>query len=159
MSQTFHIRPAQTADHAVIVDNNIALAVESEGKVLDRDLIARGVQLVLTDPDRGNYYLAEFDRRVVGQLMITREWSDWRCGWFWWIQSVYVAPNYRRRGVYRALHHHVCEIARESGTACGVRLYVEHQNEAARRTYVQLGMRDSGYLLMETDWSNAAPDG
>lgn len=153
MTQALVIREAQPDDHAVIVENNIALAFESEGKVLDRDRISEGVRQALADAGRACYYLAEADGRVAGQLMITREWSDWRCGWFWWIQSVYVSPDYRRRGIYRALHEHVAERARASGTACGIRLYVEHQNELARSTYEKLGLKDSGYVLMETDWS------
>lgn len=101
----------------------------------------------------GVYYLAEQDGRVVGQLLITFEFSDWRDGLFWWIQSVYVHPSARRGGVYRALHRHVEQEARKSGTACGLRLYVDKRNTRAQQVYRSLGLVPTEYDLYEADWS------
>lgn len=150
------IRPAVEADADLIVGFNVALARESEGRVLDGATVARGVRNLLCDAGRGRYFLAECDGRVVGQLLVTSEWSDWRNGTFWWIQSVYVVPEHRGRGVYRALHRHVERTARAVGDVCGVRLYVEAANAAARAVYQRLGMRETRYLVYEHDWSGDA---
>ena len=98
----FSIRPAQPDDWPVVVDFNSRLAEESEGKVLDRAHLVPGVQALLADPAKGRYFVAEKDGQIIGQLMHTREWSDWRNGDIWWLQSVYVHPDYRRQGVFRA---------------------------------------------------------
>lgn len=148
MSPTL-VRPARPSDHAALCAFNQAMALESEGRELDADTLARGVRAVLDDPSRGRYLVAERDGRVVGQLMLTFEWSDWRNGLFWWIQSVYVEPSARRSGVYRALHERVLTLARESGEACGVRLYVEVENHVARATYERLGMQPCRYGMYE----------
>ena len=154
----FALRDATPGDAATIVDFNRAMARETEGKHLDPERLQRGVERVLGDPARGQYFVAVVDDpdgdgqsgRVVGQLMITREWSDWRDGWFLWIQSVYVDPAFRRRGVYRALHHHVLQCARAASDVCGVRLYVEPENARAKKTYHALGMRHA-YDVFEQD--------
>lgn len=146
------IRDARPADAATIVAFNSALAQETEGKTLDRRLIEPGVQALLADPAKGRYFIAERDGRVVGQTMVTYEWSDWRNGTFWWIQSVYVPPAERRSGVFRALHAHILALAQADPTVCGIRLYVEHHNAHAQRTYLALGMVDSGYALLEQDF-------
>ncbi len=143
------IRTARPDDLAVIVDYNSRLATESEGKTLDAAVLERGVRAVLSDPSRATYYLADVGGRVVGQLMITLEWSDWRDGWLWWIQSVYVHPDARRAGVFKALYNHVIEEARRRGDVAGIRLYVERHNDAAQQTYKRLGMEDAGYLVLE----------
>src|SRR4051812_7958603 len=106
------IRRAAPTDAGTIVEFNRRLAEESEGKALDLGVLAKGVAAVLADPNKGPYYLAEEGGEVVGQMQITFEWSDWRNGWLWWIQGVYVRPDARRRGVFRALYHHVVEAAR-----------------------------------------------
>jgi ribosomal protein S18 acetylase RimI-like enzyme len=147
------VRSAAPADLDLLVRFNAAMAQETEGKRLDPARLRAGVAAALEDPQRGRYLVAEHDGRAAGALLVTREWSDWRNGWFWWIQSVYVAPAARRQGVYRALHRAVLEEARADDTACGVRLYVEHENAAARRTYESLGMSETGYRLYEIDFT------
>jgi ribosomal protein S18 acetylase RimI-like enzyme len=143
------IRQAGLADALVIVEFNRLLAEETEGKTLDPVVLARGVAACLLDPVKGIYYLAEEGGVVLGQLGLTYEFSDWRDGWFWWIQSVYVRKEARRQGVFRALYDHVHRSACTDPTAIGLRLYVEKENTAAKRTYRQLGMEESGYLLLE----------
>lgn len=147
------IRIATAADIAIIAANNSAMAEETEGRRLDAETLRSGVSRLLSDSTRGVYYLAERDGNVVGQLLITREWSDWRDGWFWWIQSVYVTPDARRQGVYRALHEHVHAEARKRPDVCGIRLYVDQDNARAQQVYERLGMKRSGYRLYEVDWS------
>ena len=159
------IREARPGDLDVIVRFNIALASESEGIRLEPRTIEAGVRAALADPAKGRYYLAEVDepadgrrgveptgepdRRTVGQLMTTFEWSDWRNGMFLWIQSVYVERDWRRRGVFRALYRHVERLSRGPGM-CGLRLYVHDHNRAARDTYRRLGMVPPGYSVLET---------
>ena len=128
-----------------------AMAIETEDKALDADIVTRGIAAGLADPGRARYYVASVDDEAAGTLMLTTEWSDWRNGWWWWIQSVYVDPGHRRQGVFAALYRHVREQALDVPDVLGLRLYVEQDNEAARRTYGALGMRDAGYrLLAET---------
>ena len=146
------IRVATLADLDTIAANNLAMAVETENLQLDPVRSRSGVRRVLTDTQRGTYYLGEREGKVVGQLLITREWSDWRDDWFWWLQSVYVAPEARGSGVYSALHHHVEQLARKSPGVCGLRLYVDRQNTTAIQIYQQLGMRQTNYDLMELAW-------
>ena len=118
-------------DAGVIADLNSRLAVETEQMNLDRNLARKGAEALTRDPSKGFYLVAEDEGRVIGQLMITREWSDWRNGTFWWIQSVYVRREYRGRGVYTGLHREVEKMARERGDIRGIRLYVEKDNETA----------------------------
>lgn len=148
---TPQVRRATPADAATIAGFNLAMARESEGTELDAARLRRGVERVLGDPGRGCYRVAELDGRVVGCLLVTSEWSDWRDAWWWWIQSVYVHPEARRRGVYRALHGDVLRAAREDGGVCGVRLYVEHDNLRAQATYTQLGMQHARYRIFESE--------
>lgn len=146
------VRSARLADLDAIVAANVAMAFESEGKRLEDTTIRNGVRRLLEDPARGVYYIAMRDERYAGQLMITTEWSDWRDGWFWWIQSVYVAPEARGAGVYRALHEHVERVARKAGDVVGLRLYVEHDNVNAMRVYERMGMSRSHYQMYEVAW-------
>ena len=150
MSPPFALRAAVPEDAEALVAANAAMASETEGLELDRARLARGVEALLGDPGRGSYLVAEADGRIVGQLMVTREWSDWRNGWFWWIQSVHVDPAWRRRGVYRALHRE-CELRARAAGACGLRLYVDRANQGAQATYASLGMARSHYDLFETE--------
>jgi GNAT superfamily N-acetyltransferase len=143
------IRQAVPADAAVVVEFNRLLAEESEGKTLDVAVLAAGVAAGLADPRKSIYFLAEEDGLALGQIMFTTEWSDWRNGWFWWIQSVYVRPEARRRGVFRALFEHVRQAALVQGDAIGLRLYVEQENHIAQQTYRNLGMDAAGYLVFE----------
>lgn len=147
------IREATQDDRERIVLFNQALARETEGRILDRRVLDAGVRTMLSEPMRGRYVIAEQDGEVVGQLAITVEWSDWRNGEIWWIQSVYVAKSHRRRGVYGGLHGHVRELAAASGVA-GIRLYVERDNTAARSTYEGLGMHESPYVMYEEYFSD-----
>ena len=144
------IRQAVPADAPIIVEYNRRLAEESEGKALDLTILAGGVAAALADPQRkGPYYLAVEGETVLGQLQITFEWSDWRNAWFWWIQSVYVREEARRRGVFRSLYEHVAELSRREPDVIGLRLYVERDNHGAQRTYRDLGMEQTAYLLLE----------
>ena len=149
---TVQVREARTTDAAVIADFNAALALETEHKQLDRTRLEPGVRALLTDPWKGRYYIAEVDGRVVGQAMVTYEWSDWRDGMFWWIQSVFVDPAYRKQGVFRTLYRHIEGAARNDTTACGLRLYVEDNNLRAKQTYHALGMQRGGYEVLEVDF-------
>ena len=144
------LRSASPADVPVIAAFNAAMARETEGKELDPARLEAGVRGLLDEESRGFYLLAERGGELVGQLMVTYEWSDWRNGTFWWIQSVFVAAPHRRSGVYRALHDEVQRRAREAG-ACGLRLYVEQENAAAQATYRALGMDATRYLLFEVE--------
>ncbi len=125
------------------------MAEETEGKRLDRAVTEPGVAALFDDPSRGHYWLAETGDRIIGQLMITYEWSDWRNGNVWWIQSVYVDREYRRQGVYSALYAHVRAMAADDPEVCGLRLYVEKDNHRAQATYVALGMTRDTYVVME----------
>jgi GNAT superfamily N-acetyltransferase len=140
------------SDAAAIAGFNMAMAWETEGIALDPDRVRAGVAAALADPSKALYFIAEEQGRPAGQLMITYEWSDWRNGVFWWIQSVYVEPDRRRRGVYRALHADVLRRARESAEVCGVRLYVERRNTRAQAAYESLGMRRAHYDIFEVDF-------
>ena len=149
MTTSFAIRAATIADLDSLVVNNVTMAKESEDLGLDPAVVRCGIERLLRDPHRGRYLVAvDHTDAVVGQLMLTLEWSDWRDGWWWWVQSVYVAQAWRRRGVYRALHDHVVAEASTHDDVCGLRLYVEPDNVVARATYARLGMHES-YRVME----------
>lgn len=147
------IRPATMDDLARVVEFNRAMALETEQKTLADEVLTSGVRQALADPARSTYFVAEIDGAVVGQTMFTTEWSDWRNGFFWWIQSVYVEPAHRRRGVFRALYEHVRTLARQQPAVCGIRLYVHGHNTRAIETYQRLGMTVTEYRLCEEDWS------
>lgn len=144
-----NIQIAQKEDAAALVEFNQAMALETEGKRLDSQILKSGVDAVFDDEEKGFYVVAEEDGEIVGGLMITFEWSDWRDGWFWWIQSVYVLPGARGRGVYASLYEFVKEKALEAKNVCGFRLYVEKENERAQKVYEKLGMEKSHYLMYE----------
>jgi GNAT superfamily N-acetyltransferase len=143
------VRPARPQDLDLLVDFNAAMALETEDLRLDPARLRAGVAAALADPQRGAYRVAELDGRPAGALLLTREWSDWRNGWFLWIQSVYVRPEARRHGVYRALHADVLAGAAAAGDVVGVRLYVDRENSQAQRTYERLGMQRARYDLFE----------
>jgi ribosomal protein S18 acetylase RimI-like enzyme len=144
------IRNAAMTDAVVIASNNSLMAEETEGRTLSPDIIGRGVAALLADPGKGRYWVAEAAGQIVGQLMVTYEWSDWRNGTLWWIQSVYIAPDFRRQGVFSALYHHVESLAAAEPDVCGLRLYVEDNNHRAQRTYEALGMVKPSYVVMES---------
>jgi GNAT superfamily N-acetyltransferase len=145
---TLAIRRATSAHAVTIIEFNRLMAEETEGKVLDLAVITSGVQAALADPHKGIYFVAEEDGRILGQTLITYEWSDWRNGWIWWIQSVYVVREARQRGVFRAIYEHIVETARREGCA-GIRLYVEDNNQRAHEAYYRLGMKRAGYFILE----------
>lgn len=146
------IRKARLADCAVIADFNSRLAWETEQLRLDSQTIRRGVRAALKDASKGTYFVVDHEGAVVGQLLITYEWSDWRNGNFWWIQSVYVAAEHRQAGVFRGLFAHVQKLAQARRDVCGLRLYVEKNNNRAQRSYTKLGMTKTHYEIFETDF-------
>jgi GNAT superfamily N-acetyltransferase len=141
------IRPATPADEDFIVAANAALALESENIVLDEPTLRRGVKAILADPHKGFYTVAERDGRVVGQILITFEYSDWRHGFYWWIQSVYVRPEARGAGVFRAIFEHLKAKATADPDVIGLRLYAEHHNTSAHHVYRSVGMVEEPYNL------------
>jgi GNAT superfamily N-acetyltransferase len=152
LSVPVSIRQPGAADAPVIAESNARLAQETEHLELDPILLRAGVDAVLSDPAKGTYWVAEAGGEVVGQLMITYEWSDWRNGVFWWIQSVYVRPDWRSRGVFKALYQHVLQLARNRVDVCGLRLYVERDNRRAQQAYQRLGLHPASYDLYEVDF-------
>ena len=147
------IRRGAVADRDVLVAFNRAMAAESEDKGLDTATLERGISHLFEHPEDGYYLVAETAAgEIVGALMLTFEWSDWRNGRFWWIQSVFVALHWRRRGVYTLLHEYVRERAQRDPDACGLRLYVEKENSGAQATYVARGMHETHYQLWEEDF-------
>jgi ribosomal protein S18 acetylase RimI-like enzyme len=148
---TAHIRLrlATRDDAQSLIQFNAAMALETEKKELLPEVIGAGVHSLLGNPASGFYVVADGDGRVVGSLLITKEWSDWRNGDFWWIQSVYVRPEWRRKGVYKRLYRHVQELAANDPRVCGFRLYVERENGRAQATYRKLGMKETRYLVFE----------
>jgi ribosomal protein S18 acetylase RimI-like enzyme len=143
------VRAAEPADREVLVGFARSMARETEGKDLDAATLRAGVDALLADPGRGRTFVVESGGRVVASLMLTLEWSEWRNGFFWWIQSVYVAPEERRRGHYRRLHEHVRALAAAAPDVCGIRLYVEEENATAQATYRSLGMEEAPYRIFE----------
>jgi GNAT superfamily N-acetyltransferase len=144
---TISLRDARVQDLPFLVDCNAAMALETERRTLDPATLARGVAAVFEAPRRGAYLIAERDGTPAGCLLVTHEWSDWRGGDWWWIQSVYVVANARRRGVFRALYAETERRARAAG-AVGLRLYVERENARAQATYAALGMREEPYKML-----------
>jgi GNAT superfamily N-acetyltransferase len=161
MSQ-LRIRPATASDAGLLAQWAQAMALETEHRQLDAATVHAGVVAGIADPARARYFIAMHDAplagretigNAVGTLMLTQEWSDWRNGDWWWIQSVYVAPQSRRQGVFAGLYRHVEQLARDTPGVIGLRLYVERNNAGAQRTYAALGMRDAGYAIFESGFS------
>ena len=158
-----NIRLARLEDAMTIASFSAAMAFETEGRRLDLDRLHLGTIALIETPARGFFIVAEQDqgdsRRLLGQLMVTYEWSDWRNGAFWWIQSVYVDPGWRRQNVFRRMHETVVATAKTSPNVCGVRLYVEKNNSAAQAVYRKVGLALSSYAIYETDFVLARPKG
>ena len=152
MNLDITIRKAITADLDTLISFNTAMAQETEDKALSVDTLRQGIQAMMVDESLGFYLLAEREGEAVAQLMVTTEWSDWRNGHFWWLQSLYVKPEYRRQGVFRRLYHHVEQRAKEADNVCGIRLYVERTNQRAQDAYVNLGMAHSHYDMYEVEF-------
>jgi GNAT superfamily N-acetyltransferase len=147
--RNMEIRKARKDDIDALIGFNEAMALETEGKKLFTDTLRKGVEAVLDDPQKGFYVVAEDEGRAIGGLMVTFEWSDWRNGWFWWIQSVYVAPDYRGKRIYSQLYNFVKDEAAATRDVCGFRLYVEKENTHAQGVYKKLGMEETYYLMYE----------
>jgi len=152
---TYRVRPATVEDWQYVVDFNLRLALESEHLQLDVDTLTAGVRAALADAAKARYFLACRGPDVVGQLMHTYEWSDWRNGMIWWLQSVYVVPEHRGQGAFRALFEHLRAAAQADAGVVGLRLYVENENHRAREVYCRLGLAPGGYSVMEQIWRNA----
>ncbi len=156
LSDPIVVRHARQEDVDSIVAFSSAMALETEGRRLDRTRLRDGTLALLANPERGTFVVAEVleagHQRIVGQLMITFEWSDWRNGLFWWVQSVYVDPTWRRQGVYRTMHDHILAKAKADPQVCGIRLYVEIANYAAQTVYQRVGLVPSAYAVYEQDF-------
>ena len=146
------IRRARSDDHAILVKFQQEMAQETEGKTLDANVLVKGINAVFKCPSKGFYIVAEISGKIVGSLLITYEWSDWRNSNIWWIQSVYVKPDHRQRGVYRALNQEVLNLAKDHGSICGIRLYVDKTNDVAQWVYRNLGMSESNYDMYEIEF-------
>jgi len=156
MPNTLRIRRACPDDTDTITTFNSAMALETEGRHLDQATLRNGVRAVLAQPEYGFYILAHHSpmeaTEPIGQLMITYEWSDWRNGLFWWVQSVYVLPEHRQRGVYQAMHRHIADEAKNDPRICGIRLYVARENQRAHAAYRSVGLLPSTYDMYEHDF-------
>ena len=156
LSHQLTVRPAIQDDVDSLVAFSAAMAWETEQRRLDEARLREGTLSLLCTPSLGFFMVAEVREtgrpRLVGQLMITYEWSDWRNGVFWWIQSVYVDPAWRRRGVFRQMHDAVMASAKAAPNICGVRLYVEQDNRTAQMVYQRLGLSPSTYKVYEQDF-------
>lgn len=143
------IRRARNEDVDALVGFNEAMALETEGKSLETGTLRRGVEAIFGDPNKGFYIVAEDLGKIIGGLMVTFEWSDWRNGWFWWIQSVYIMPEARGRRIYSQLYDFVKREAENAGNVCGFRLYVERENAHAQKVYEKVGMEKAYYVMYE----------
>lgn len=149
MNTNLKIRLADGDEIDALVEFNQAMALETEGKVLDENILRQGVAAVVADSLKGFYVVAESEGTIAGGLLVTFEWSDWRNAWFWWIQSVYIRPGFRGRRIYAEMYDFVKLRAADDGAVCGFRLYVERDNMRARNVYERLGMSESHYVMYE----------
>ncbi len=142
-------RDATPADVPAIIDFQLAMARETESLELDREVLTHGVNAIFNEPSLGRYYVAATGATAIASLMITYEWSDWRNGMVWWIQSVYVVPTFRRRGIYAGLYSHVRRLVDDEASVRGIRLYVDNRNVDAQQVYARLGMEGEHYRVFE----------
>ena len=143
------IRQATATDASRIASFNVALARETEQRTLNRRIVGIGVRTLLAEPSHGFYIVADNGEKIVGMVMVTFEWSDWLNRQWWWLQSVYVDPAMRKRGVFTKIYNYIGEMGERQGNVCGIRLYVEKENRHAQRTYRSLGLNANSYRLME----------
>lgn len=143
------IRQADINDVEIVADFNIALCRETEHRDLDRATVLEGVRRFVSESSRGRYFVAVINGEVVGQTAHTFEWSDWRNGEIWWIQSVYVHPHHRSKGVFTTLFSHIKALGEADADCCGIRLYMEQENHGARVSYQRLGFEQAGYEVFE----------
>jgi ribosomal protein S18 acetylase RimI-like enzyme len=149
--ELFDIREATVDDIPVIIKMNVGIARETEYKELDLAIISEGVKKAIENPQFAKYFVAENSENIAGQTMVTYEWSDWRAGQIWWLQSVYVLPKYRRKGCYRALYTEIKSLAKIDPLSRAIRLYVMENNDVGKYVYSNLGMKDSGYIVYEEE--------
>ena len=154
MPDALSVRTGQEKDIDTLVKHNIALAQETEQKRLSPPIVIQGVQMLLKNPQFGFYVVAEVENEVVGSSMVTYEWSDWRCSLFWWIQSVYVKPEFRRQGIFRKLYEFLKEKALHEQNVCGFRLYVLQSNHTGQNTYAGVGMKETVYKFYEESFQD-----
>ena len=150
-SEGMEIRLATPLDLDPLVEFNQAMALETEGKHLDPKILRAGVLAVFESSDKGFYVVSKVGDEIVGGLLVTHEWSDWRNGWFWWVQSVYIRSDFRGRSIYSRMYEFVKDLADEKGGVCGFRLYVEKANSHAQKVYEKLGMLETYYLMFEEE--------
>ena len=150
----FQVRDATVQDVPLIARYNIDMALETDNRHLDRSTVLAGVAAVLSAPELGRYFLATFEQEIIGQAMVTYEWSDWRSGLFWWLQSAYVRPGARRRGAFTAIYRHIHARAKSVPGVVGVRLRVNESNTKAKQTFARLGMTLVEHSVFEDVWSN-----
>ena len=146
-----NIRKALNKDIDVIARYNYNLAYETENKILNMNILTKGVEAIIKDENKGIYHVCDMNGEVVGQIMYTFEWSDWRNGTFLWIQSAYVNKEFRGMGVFKALYKFIRDIADNDNNICGIRLYVEKENTIAKKTYKNIGMKECNYYIYEYD--------
>ena len=146
----FVVSRGEVYDIDTIVQFQAEMAMESEGCVLDKEKVIKGVTAAMLDDSKGIYWVAKYEGRIIGSLMITREWSDWNNEWYWWIQSVYVTPAYRKQGVYKAMYQKVKDAAKENNVS-QIRLYADKTNLSAQKVYQSLGMHESHYPMFEEE--------
>lgn len=149
----FVIVRGEANDIDSIVQFQTDMAMESEGYTLDKEKVTKGVSAAMLDESKGIYWVAKYEGRTIGSLMLTREWSDWNNEWYWWIQSVYVIPEFRRQGVYKAMYQKVKDAAKDNNIS-QIRLYVDKTNHSAQSVYQRLGMHESHYLMYEENLKN-----
>ncbi len=152
MNPPIQIREGRLEDVAIITEYNRRMALETEGKELDTLIVEKGVEQGLQQPEKCLYFVAEAQGSVIGQAMVTYEWSDWRNGDLWWIQSVYVHPDFRRQGNFKRLYQHIETLARKNPNVRGLRLYVEEGNTTGQAIYKKLGMSHAGYHVYEREF-------
>jgi GNAT superfamily N-acetyltransferase len=143
------VRTAVPSDYSLIVDFQLKMAHETESIALDEDQLTKGVQAIFEHNEKGKYFIAEYEGEAVASLMISFEWSDWRNSTIWWIQSVYVMPQHRRKGIYASMYEHIRQLAMVEKAVGGIRLYVDKSNEIAKKTYAALGMNGEHYQVFE----------
>lgn len=149
MLDELSVRIADNRDVEILTHSNIALAWETEKIKLSLPVVTKGVRTLLTTDQHGFYVVAEIKKQVVACVMVTFEWSDWRCGLFWWLQSIYVKPEFRKKGIFRKLYTFLKEKASEQQNVCGFRLYVERYNNVGQNTYNSVGMKEAGYEVYQ----------
>jgi GNAT superfamily N-acetyltransferase len=158
LREQLNVRPATPEDVETLTEFGLAMAWETERRALDRSRLRQGIQSVIEQSERGLYFVAtlrqeeQADTVTVGQLLITYEWSDWRNAQFWWIQSVFVHPTWRRKGIYRRMHQTITDLAHRRADVCGIRLYVEENNRMAKHVYGRVGLVPSHYEVYEKDF-------